>query len=210
MKNRSVAMGATVCLLLWMQGTSFAQEAGGKVFVLKGGIDVMGESETDFKGFLGMDTETGDVKTGISFSAEGLLNMQGFMVGLGAAYMVPRGIDEDWPDGKFSRLPLYAVLNVPFKSGDITPFIAAHAGYSFFFMDSEMKDFWKDATGGTASTEGGFYWALGGGIILSNNIQFEVLYQSQRASTTLKAGGASETFKTEYTHVTLSIGYRFL
>lgn len=209
MKVKFAGVAALTFLLVALGGPVFSANAGGSTFLIKGGFDLMGESETDFQGYGGYHTETGDVKNGFSISAEGLMNMQSFMLGLGAAYMLPRAIDEDWPEGKFSRLPVYALAQIPFPSGDITPFLAVHLGYSFLFADSEMKDWWKKTTTGTLSTEGGFYWAVGGGIILSNNVQFEFLYRSQRGSFTLDTGTQKETFDTEYTHITLSIGYRF-
>ncbi len=198
-----------VGFLAWMPNMLNAAEPGTIGFTAKLGLDAIGEVDSDY-GDIGGDSETGDIKNGFSLAFEGLYNLESFQIGLGASYLLPRGVDEDWPDGKFSIIPVYLVANILFAANEITPFLAIHLGYSTWMMDSTMEGWYEDTTSGAdISTEGGLYWAIGGGILFSNNVQIELLYRSHSGK--IKAEGNEDTAEVDetYTHITLSVGYRF-
>ncbi|MBP7586176.1 MAG: outer membrane beta-barrel protein [Spirochaetes bacterium] len=208
MKDRIAIAVFALIFSAAMIGTASAE---GVSFTAKFGVDAMGQTEMDL-GDYGGDTETGDAKMGFSLAIEGLYNMESFQLGLGVSYLIPRGIDEDWPDGKFSALPIYAVLNVPFRGGDLTPFIAVQLGYSLLMMDSTMTGWFEDNSpvpNTEVSVKGGLYWAIGGGIIFNNNVQVELLYRSHSGKMEAESDTDSASIDVSITHVTLSIGYRF-
>ena len=179
-------------------------------FVAKLGFDTAGEIEGDFSDF-GGPTDTGDIKSGFSLAFDGLMNFQAFMLGIGVSYLLPRaGEGTDAPDGKFGTVPIYGVVNIPFSLNQMTPFIAVQLGYNFLIIDSTMKKWYETVTGGAdISTEGGLYYAIGGGVIFDNNIQVELLYRVNQFKIVGKIAGASGEIEAEYTHFTLSVGYRF-
>lgn len=214
MKDRIAIAVFALIFSAAMIGTASAE---GVSFTAKFGVDVLGEAEVEYS-IPGAEGETGDVKNSFSLALEGLMDFDSFMVGLGFSYLFPRGIDEDsptTPDGKFSTLPIYAVLNVPFRGGEIVPFIAVQVGYNFLFIDSDMKKSYETAAqmagypDASISTEGGLYYAFGGGIIFMNNIQAELLYRVHKNKINGEAATATVEIDDEYSHVTLSIGYRF-
>jgi len=179
---------------------------------IKGGLDVMGNLELELDG----ESTDGDMKTGINLGAEYIFPLSDMIgIGPGAAYMLPRGVDEDDAvDGKLSFLPVYGVLNICLKSGgEITPFIVGQIGYSFGFMDSTMKD---DLESGieeeigeevALEMEGGLYWGIGGGILLSNNIQIELVYNVNNGKIT--SDDVDGEIDVEYSKITVTVGYKF-
>ena len=214
MKDRIAIAVFALIFSAAMIGTASAV---GVSFTAKFGVDVIGEAEVEY-GDPVNEGETGDVKNGFSLALEGLMDFQSFMVGMGVSYLLPRGIDEDsptTPDGKFSTLPIYAVLNVPFRGGELVPFIAVQLGYNFLFIDSDMKKWYEafaQANGypdTSVSAKGGLYYAFGGGLIFANNIQAELLYRVHKNKIKLEASTDTLEIDDEYSHVTLSIGYRF-
>lgn len=178
-------------------------------FTIKGGFDVMGEIELEALG----ESETGDMDTGITFAGEyiiGLTDM--FGIGPGIAYQFPRGLDEDWPDGKLHFIPFYGALNLCIKTqGSVTPFIAFHLGYNLAIIDSDLEDDLEttiEAEVGedvSLDVEGGMYWGIGGGLLFSNNIQLELLYNINKGK--IKAAG--EEVDLEYSKLSISVGYKF-
>lgn len=180
-----VSLAIGVFVLFFIAAMIGPASAEGVSFTAKIGVDVLGEADVEYS-IPGSEGETGDVDNGFSLALEGLMDFESFMLGVGVSYLFPRGIDENsptTPDGKFGTLPVYAVLNVPFRGGELVPFIAVQLGYNFLFIDSDMKKSYEAAaqsagySDASVSAEGGLYYAFGGGIIFSNNIQAELLYR---------------------------------
>jgi hypothetical protein len=192
---------------------------------IKGGFDTNGESDptvkmsSNYSGNVTMDS--GDVKTGIMVGAEGLKGINDLAaVGIGASYQFPRGIDETGWQGKFNFANIYGLANLCFttKGGDFFPYLTLHLGYGYAMMDSTMKDYMaKQITKLSPSSpttkvdyKGGFYWGIGGGILLSNNLQFEILYNVNNGYAEAGDGYLKGSkIEQEYSKVTLSIGYKF-
>ncbi len=212
MKKEMMVLMSVITFLCLIPSASMAEntEEGFFSLALKAGYDFMGKSTIDLNGYSGMENQSGDVKNGYSLSAEGFMNLSILRLGLGISYMSARGIDEDWPEGKFTEMPMYIAANVPFDAENFTPFLAVHVGYSESGFDSRMTESWDTATNSVTIDYGGLYWAIGGGVILDNNLQFELLYKSFSGSISYsRVSGSSGDFNTEYTQMTISAGYRF-
>jgi hypothetical protein len=205
-----VAFSFLACALL-LSTSAQAQALPKAGLVIKGGLDVMGEVDLELDG----DEADGDMDTGITIGAEYIFPLSDMIgIGPGALYMLPRGVDEDWPDGNMSFLPVYAVFNLCLKTGgSIKPYLAAHLGYSFAFMDSSMEDDLEaaieDKTGEDVSleTEGGLYWGIGGGLLLTENIQIELIYNVNSGKIT--SDDVDEEVEVDYTKITITVGYKF-
>jgi hypothetical protein len=190
-------------------------QGGGKLnpkvgFTIKAGIDMMGESDSEFDYGAGTDTSSGGVNTGISVSAEyifGINDMVG--IGPGITYQFPRGIDEDYPEGKFQFIPIYALFSfcIPTKRSDLSPFVVFHIGYNLFLGDDDFEESYGD----DVTFEGGLYWGLGGGIRLQNGLQLEILYSVNKgyAKDIFVPGLGEGDGEAEYSKVTFSVGYNF-
>lgn len=181
--------------------------AGTKSLVVKGGLDFMGEGEVEYDG----DSDDGDVDNSFSIGAEFYFGFESILAGAGAAYLVPRELEDS--DGKITLIPVYAVVNIPFSQGGFTPYITGQLGYNFFYIDSDLEDELDYLAGAEMdyTTEGGLYFALGGGVIFDNNIQVEFIYSHSAGSIDIENEDydVDETLDLTYTKVTLSVGYRF-
>lgn len=210
MKQRVFGIFVLFSLVIWfpMAAAAVDSSSAGAVFVVKGGFDLMGEGDLEISDYDYDDS--GDVDSSFSLGAEAYGNFGQFLAGGGAVYLFPRKLEDS--DGKISLLPVYGAFNIPFQQTGFTPFITGQIGYNFFFIDSKLEDDLDYLIGDECdyTTEGGLYWALGGGIILDNNIQFEIIYSYSSAALEIEnSAGDSVTMDLTYTKVTASIGYRF-
>jgi hypothetical protein len=210
MKLQLLCIFVLFSLVTGVPGIVYAQDdsSSGFTFVIKGGFDLMGEGDLDIDEY--DYSESGDVDSNISLGAEAYFNFDPVLFGVGAAYLLPRKLEDS--DGKISLFPIYGAINYPFTPGGFTPYITGQIGYNFFFIDSKLENELDALIGDECdyTTEGGLYWALGGGIILENNIQFELLYSNSSAGLDIEnSTGESVTMDLTYTKFTVSIGYRF-
>lgn len=210
MKLKLFGIFVLFSLVAWFPLKVSAQEdsSSGFTFVIKGGFDFMGEGdlEIDDYGY----SESSDIDNGFSAGAEIYYGLGPVLAGAGVAYMFPRKIEDS--DGSIKFIPVYAVLNIPFAQGGVTPYITGQVGYNFFYIDSKLEDELDALVGDECLylEEGGLYWAIGGGIILENNIMFEIIYSSSSAELSITPTLGDEVWlDLTYTKVTASVGYRF-
>lgn len=207
------------------------QKKGGAT--LKGGFDINGDNDVTYN--IKSDgesngttiSETGDVDSGLTISAEYLVGINEMVaIGIGGTYQVPRGVDEDWPAGKFNFANAYGILNIVFnmQGSTVSPFVPIHIGYGYLMADSTLKE---SIGSGREDAEtfnpaydidvkGGIYWGVGFGLLFDNNIQVELLYNVNNGEMKYKTGGETSTadftgttLEFEYTKLSITVGYKF-
>ncbi len=90
---------------------------------------------------------------------------------------IDQGYDFFYPQiiGEFTSIPAYGLLGVNIPTSDCTvTYFRAHLGYNFWKGDSTFR------IGG--SEKGGLYWGLGGGLLISDNVYFELLYSLHKGT----------------------------
>ncbi len=152
------------------------------------GFDFPGKHKFSYHG----DTAEYDTDFGISPALEVVFPVaQQIMLGLGAEYQVERGIDEDFYGDfspKYGFIPFYGTAKVQLvPEGPIIPELCGHVGYSFMYANDDYK--------GNDTVEGGFYFAIGGGIAINNKFVINMLYRYQ-------SGSISSSFYDETTEIT--------
>lgn len=172
---------------------------------LKGGFDMMGEAEIESDDF----SEDTDIENGFSLSVElGKVVRENIAIGIGATYQMERSPDEDGADDvKFNFIPIYGAVKFWTDAGEIFPYGTVHIGYNLFMGNEDFK-----TMGGEIEDEmelsGGLYWGLGGGIMLTNGVQFELLYSTNNGTGTIEEYDDYE-IDVSYSKVTLSAGISF-
>ena len=217
MKKKLFLFALTFCLSICISTIAYADldleldDAGGSgpmkegFVTLKGGLDMMGEVEIEVEG----ESDDSDIKNGFSVSIElGKVVRENVAIGVGATYQLERGIDEDTGDvdPKFNFVPIFGLVKFWTDAGDFFPYGTVHIGYNLFMGNEDFKKF-----GGELEDEmdlgGGLYWGLGGGIMLANGVQFELLYSVNNGT------GEIEDYDVEidvsYSKVTISAGISF-
>jgi hypothetical protein len=173
----------------------------------KVGVDLPGSFEFSSSGL----SLKGDVDTGFSFGAEYLGPVDerlswggGFEYQLGRKLSKFSGVDISSLDLQFSYLPVYLTLKYLLSrpSMPAVPFLKANLGYNVVY---DVNDNFKNELIGDASRTGGLYWALGAGVMVSRNVDLEVLYSSYAGS--VSRGGT--TVDTPYTKFGVLAGYAF-
>lgn len=195
MKNRLFTFILSICISLCLTSLAFAaidldldDDTGSSsmkknFFTILGGYDLGGsmdldsEVEASFQGFSASDSDSDsiDIKGGFFAGIElGTFLNDNIAVGGGAVYQFARGIDEDTGDAdpKFNFLPFYGMLKFVFPSDSVIPFGTVQVGYNLFFGNDDFK--------GDGDLSGGLYWGIGGGIMLDNGIQIQLLYSQNR------------------------------
>ncbi|MBN2040254.1 MAG: hypothetical protein JW864_09450 [Spirochaetes bacterium] len=172
-------------------GSSGYMKSGYATF--KGGYDMTGNAE--------IENVESDIESSYCVSFEFLSMMgQGFGLGVGAIYQFARGIDESGlENSEFQFIPLYGLIKFFIPTTYLAPFGILHVGYNFFLGNDEFK--------GDSDLEGGLYWGVGGGIMLSNGLQFELLYSVDNGKIINDDSDAEMDVK--YTKITLSAGFNF-
>lgn len=224
-----------------LDDSSSSSSGGGlkkNMFTIKGGYDFNGSIEQSLESFSvdGVDYTSDaeavygsygilddmDAKNGFSLSAEfaSLIN-DNFGLGAGVTYQLSRAIDEDFADSgqsvdpKFNFIPIYALAKFIAPAQSLNLFASIHLGYNFFSVNGDMKDVFAYYYAPEPTTKGGLYWGLGGGMILDNGLQFELLYSVNRGKIT---GSGYDSYYMEtydatlqivYSKLTLSVGYNF-
>ena len=181
----------SLVLIFHLSNTAFSQAK----FSIKGGFDLMGESDLDLPG-----SDPGDVENGFSIGGEVTTPMsEQLMLGGGIVYQLQRAIDEEgWDDWKFNYVPIYGLIRYNFVAESVTPFVSANIGYGLLFADTPVDDL---------ETEGGLYWGFGGGVIFKNNIFIEGLYTTNNG--TISSDDLDAEADHTYTKISIFVGYMF-
>ncbi|MCX5782811.1 MAG: hypothetical protein NT145_09000, partial [Elusimicrobia bacterium] len=97
-------------------------------------------------------------------------------------------------------LPIYGTVQYCFKtsSKSIAPFVKLNLGYNMYSINSKLKD-------AVGDPEAGIYYAIGGGAVISKNINVTLLYSSYTAALK-KTGGNLDVASTS---IGLFVGYVF-
>ncbi len=205
MKERLLVSLVALLMVILLPGASFSQDAPLSTagFAAKAGVDFNGELEAE--GDLG----TADMELGFTVNAEYLFSLGFLNAGPGLSFLVPRGVDEEGATGKVGLLPVYAAVNIPIRvKWNFLPFVFGRFGYSIVINDSAIVDSLEAVTGfGDFKTQGGIYWGIGVGVLLTRNVQVEFCCNSHNLKAS--SGDADESVDVGYTHGTLSVGYKF-
>jgi hypothetical protein len=190
MKTKVILLLLSVLVALFTVNNAFA---GGAIAF---GIDFLGDHEVSSSGI----SVSEDVDTGISLFAElyGTID-DNFDIGGGATWQYPRSL-EDF-HGDFYFISYYGMVRSRFKSEKVTPYITGQLGYNWFRGDSD----YKGPFGG--NLDGGFYYGLGGGIIINKHFQIGLLYSVNNGTADILGTGTD--FDIEYSKLTLLFGYNF-
>lgn len=185
--SKKILIGIIV-MAIFAAGRSYAESSG----VVKIGVDMLGKHEISGLGLEGSE----DVKMGFSLSGEYTFSIsKNFGIGAGITLQVPRS-QKDFK-GDFSFVPIYGLVKTRSATGDISPYLIGQLGYNLFQGDSTYT--------GTAVLSGGMYYGIGGGLILEDGFQGELLYSVNEGSAEL----LGYDFKVKYSKITFSIGYSF-
>lgn len=159
-------------------------------------VDVSGSHKASA---FGMSGSLG-VNTGVSLGVEVGRNLpEVFNFGVGLAYLFPRE-QEISGSGKFSFIPIYAILRLSLVTGDanIVPSIVGNLGYNAVFDgDGNYRGPW--------SLSGGLY--AGGGLRLDfSSVFLEGQYKMFNGSASISNGYSGASIDVTYTTFALGFG----
>jgi len=170
--NKLMFFLALVCVSVQLQAKTMVQ--------LGAGLDLLGH-QTFSNSSLGSDS---GVNTGVSLYGELLSSGKFFtgnmLFGIGMEYQLPRELKDLSPDlhrRQFSYLPLYITLKYVVLPVGISPEVLLQGGYNVLV---NQKNFDYSQTDGF-SANGGFYWAIGGGVDFKPFV-LQLLYKSSHSS----------------------------
>ncbi len=178
----------TVFSILFLNNNAFSQSS----FALKGGIDTMGETDMEY-------ADKGDADMGFGIGGELTVPYsERFVLGGGAVYQLPRGIDEEgWEDWEFNFLPIYGLAKIIIPADNLNIFLAVNIGYGIGFLDAP----------GDIEMDGGLYYGFGGGIEFGNGFFIELLYTVNEG--TLSSDDFDIEADAEYSKVSIFVGMKF-
>lgn len=151
------------------------------ITTFKGTYDIIGETELRESPGSGK----AEVKNGFALSLElGKVILEKIGLGMGATYQFPREINEPGSgDAKFNFIPFYGLVKFWTEAAGVFPFGMVQVGYNLLLGNDDFKRY-GGQTDELTKLSGGIYWGLGGGIILLNGIQLELLYSVNNSSVT--------------------------
>lgn len=125
-----------------------------------------------------------DVKTGLSFYAEGLLGEKigpgDILFGAGFEYQLPRELKElnaDLHERKFSSLPIYLTGKYVLNDVLLSPELIVQMGYNIPISHNN----YKYSGINNVEVDGGLYWAMGAGIGF-RPLVLQLMYKSSQSS----------------------------
>ena len=188
-------MFSLIIVILLLVFTANAVLAGG---VIKVGADVGGEVKFTLKeaGFL-PETIKNDTEMGFSLGAE-LFNdvNETFTVGVGVEYQLKRK-NEGAVKG-FNFIPIYALGRFHV---DPSFFLTGKVGYNLYLQEDLPEEL---------KTKGGLFFGFGGGAVLSDMVQLELLYSIHNGKFELKEDpGVDYDMSWKYTKIGISVGFFF-
>ena len=206
------------CVLLLATSGAFAKDNMGIKYTLLGGIDVVGEAEAEFDNDVLDDLLGGDedVDPGLTIGIEGALPFgEGFEVGLGFRYLIPRDIDQDEGAVGVSAIIPYLLLqyNIPVED-DIAPYLVIHLGYGVPLFDtSEAEEALEDnysLSNPSYDATPGFHYGIGAGLYFTEKVGLQFLYSVSNFDGQLTSDGLpSEDLEIKYTRLTIAVTYSY-
>ena len=210
-------------------------------FTIKGAYDMNGKVDAKLDGSYTVTDSSGyvvskeslsgsdklDVKNAFTLSLEaGALINEMFGLGGGTAFQFKRAFDEPGAKQEFQFIPVYALFKILFDAGPVFPYGIVHIGYNFLFGNDEFKTVPGYTWSGDPiimDLKGGLYWGIGGGLMLSNRIQFEIFYSQNNGKATVTKTNTywdssygdylDEKFTVDgtikYRKISISVGYTF-
>lgn len=135
--------------------------------MLNVGYDIGGKHDVSLVGISGSE----DVENSVSVGGEIYIPQKNYEWGLGVEYQIPR--EQKNIEGSFSFIPIYSVGRFFLQkqnSEENRGFILfTRVGYNLFNGEKEYK--------GSASLDGGIYYAGGIGFVANNKLSFNVIYE---------------------------------
>jgi len=190
LKSTKIVLVLAVLAIFISTNTSFAGGA------IKVGYDFPGDHEVSAMGFSG----TEDVEAGFSITGEFFGSINEYLdLGGGLTWQFPRSQDDY--HGDFYFIPLYAMLRVRSPSTETAPYFIGQLGYNLFDGDSD----YKGSGAYEADLEGGFYYGIGGGVIIKEHFLVEALYSVNNGTGDI----LSIDFDVEYSKFSILVGYNF-
>jgi hypothetical protein len=169
------------------------------ITTFKGTYDIFGQTELKE----GNGAGEADVQNGFALSLElGKTILEKMGLGVGATYQFPREYDEKGTgEAKFNFIPFYGLLKFWTDAAGLFPFGMIQIGYNLLLGNDAFKNY---SGGESSDLTGGLYWGLGGGIILLNGIQLELLYSENNGS--LNGDRAFYNGEVRYSKISISVG----
>jgi hypothetical protein len=133
-----------------------------------------------------------DVEEAFSIGFEMLMNDQeNFMLGMGGEYQFPRA--QKNVKGDFGFASFFASVQIPLGMANAStiPMIAGRVGYSLFYGNNDYR--------GPMNLSGGLYYGIGGGVLVNNIVQIELLYTGNSGT------GSYQSFEIDVNYSKLSI-----
>lgn len=180
-----------MALMLICSASIFAAEG---YFNVKLGVDFAGNYDVEVESY----SDDADLDTGITLVGEYFTPYSEVVdLGFGLAYQMERGYDDEgWSeDAEFSFIPLYGAVKYKLES----TYLLGHLGYNFFSPNDDYK--------GDLDTFGGFYYGLGAGMNLTDNVFAEVLYSVNNGG--LKHDDIDFDIDVETSQISLMVGMSF-
>jgi len=206
------------CVLLLATSGAFAKDNMGIKYTLLGGIDVVGEAEAEFDNDVLDDLLGGDedVDPGLTIGIEGALPFgEGFEVGLGFRYLIPRDIDQDEGAVGVSAIIPYLLLqyNIPVED-DIAPYLVIHLGYGVPLLDTsdQEESLEDDYTVSNPSFDAtpGFHYGIGAGLYFTEKVGLQFLYSVSHFDTEFTSDNwPSDDIDNKYSRLTIAVTYSF-
>jgi hypothetical protein len=152
------------------------------VLILASGVLAMNSVQLgyEFNGSQKVNNSTVDTDSGISLGYQYTMMTKELEYGAGIQYQLPRSLENN-SKAKFNFIPVYGIVNYTFESKDYKPYVTGRLGYNVLQANDTFR------TKGT-STEGGFYYAVGGGLTF-DKVKTELLYSFNHGALDPKVGG---------------------
>lgn len=125
-------------------------------------------------------------------------------LGAGIAYQFDKKITEarghSVSDATFNFMPIYITGEylIAINNYNIIPFCKINLGYSIYQVGGDFYTY--------CDSKGGFYWSAGGGMILNENIKFELMYSVYRGYEKYYNGSIDDKL---YSTISIGVGYVF-
>jgi hypothetical protein len=156
---------------------------------LKGGIQMMGNYN---QSIAGVNVGDFDIDMGFSIALEVAYAALEFIeVGVGVEYQIQRSFTDN-TDAAMGFIPIYAIVRAKFPLGLFSPFAVGKAGYDIFTGNDYF----------TGNLGGGFYWSIGGGVIVMDLLIIEVAYSTNY-------GDVDGLVDITYSHLDISAGLSY-
>jgi hypothetical protein len=184
-------------VLAFLLGTASGAHAA--TGVIKLGLDAAGQQEITISNTSLSETFDTDAGVSLALEVEGHLH-RNFDLGFGLEVQFPRKLTNS--EGEFAFLPIYLLVKLHPEMSDVTPYFIGQLGLALFNADERYR-------GAGGETQAGGHVGIGGGLVLNNRFQFELLLTADSGQVTYPYPLGVLNRDVVYSKMTLSAGFRF-